>query len=86
VLKATGMLIIAATVCALHVASLNLLYPKFVGSRLQLNSLVVTVGLLIWGFIWGAMGLILAVPMLGAIKIICDHVPDLRPIGAWMGE
>jgi predicted PurR-regulated permease PerM len=41
-----------------------------------LNPLVVTVGLLIWGFIWGA---ILAVPMLGAIKIICDHVPHLLP-------
>jgi predicted PurR-regulated permease PerM len=32
------------------------------------------------------MGLILAVPILGALKIICDHVPNLRPIGEWMGE
>jgi predicted PurR-regulated permease PerM len=32
------------------------------------------------------MGLILAVPIMAAIKIICDHVNSLRPIGEWMGE
>jgi predicted PurR-regulated permease PerM len=82
----SSVMIIIVTVAGLHLLAMNVLYPKVIGSRLQLNPLVVTIGLLIWGFIWGAMGLILAVPMLGAIKIICDHVPSLRPIGAWMGE
>jgi predicted PurR-regulated permease PerM len=82
----SSVVIIIVTVAGLHLLAMNVLYPKVIGRRLQLNPLVVTIGLLIWGFIWGAMGLILAVPMLGAIKIICDHVPSLRPIGAWMGE
>jgi predicted PurR-regulated permease PerM len=82
----SSVVIIIVTVAGLHLLAMNVLYPKVIGSRLQLNPLVVTIGLLIWGFIWGAMGLILAVPMLGAMKIICDHVPSLRPIGAWMGE
>ncbi|HEY6968045.1 MAG TPA: AI-2E family transporter [Candidatus Angelobacter sp.] len=86
ILKTTGMVIVIVTVVGLHLVSVNILYPKVIGRRLQLNPLVVTIGLLIWGLIWGAWGLILAVPMLGAIKIICDHVPDLRAIGAWMGE
>jgi predicted PurR-regulated permease PerM len=47
---------------------------------------VVTVALLIWGVLWGAMGLLLAVPIAAGVKIICDHVDRLRPIGAWMGE
>ena len=85
-LTTSRLLIIALTVLGLHLLSVNVLYPKVIGKRLQLNPLVVTIGLLIWGFIWGAMGLILAIPILGAIKIICDHVPKLRPIGAWMGE
>lgn len=85
-LKTTGMVIVIVTVVGLHLVSLNVLYPKVIGRKLQLNPLVVTIGLLIWGFIWGAWGLLLAVPMLGAIKIICDHVPHLRAIGAWMGE
>lgn len=85
-LNTTKVLVIFLTVLGLHIFALNVLYPKVIGKRLQLNPLIVTIGLLVWGFIWGAMGLILAVPILGAIKIICDHVPSLRPIGAWMGE
>jgi predicted PurR-regulated permease PerM len=85
-LSSTGIIIIAATVLGLHLFSMNVLYPKVLGKRLQLNPLVVTIALLIWGFIWGAMGLILAVPIMGAIKIVCDHTPSLRPIGEWLGE
>jgi len=85
-LSDTGMLIVAGTVLGLHVFSMNVLYPKVLGKRLQLNPLVVTISLLLWGFIWGAMGLILAVPIMAAIKIVCDHVPSLRPVGEWMGE
>jgi predicted PurR-regulated permease PerM len=77
---------IVGVVLVLHLFALNVLYPKILGRRLQLNPLVVTIALLTWGWIWGAMGLILAVPIVGAIKIIFDHVDSLRPYGAWMGE
>ncbi|HZI59006.1 MAG TPA: AI-2E family transporter [Verrucomicrobiae bacterium] len=85
-LSDTKLLLIAGTVLGLHLLAMNVLYPKILGSRLQLNPLVVTISLLIWGFIWGAMGLVLAVPIMAAMKIICDHVISLRPIGEWMGE
>ena len=73
-------------VLGLHLVALNVLYPKFLGNRLQLNPLAVTIALLVWGWLWGAMGLILAVPLTGALKIICDNIGRLRPYGAWMGE
>ena len=82
----TGLLLIAATVLGLHLFALNVLYPKFLGKRLQLNPLAVTVALLFWGWIWGAMGLVLAIPMTAAMKIVFDHVERLRPLGAWLGE
>jgi len=85
-LHSGGIIIIAVTVLGLHLFALNVLYPKFIGRRLQLNPLLVTLSLLIWGWIWGAMGLILAVPIMGAVKIICDHIDSLRPLGEWMGE
>jgi predicted PurR-regulated permease PerM len=44
---------IGATVVTLHLVSLNLLYPKFLGSRLRLNPLAVTTALLIWAGLWG---------------------------------
>jgi predicted PurR-regulated permease PerM len=86
VMSDTRLLLVAATVLGLHMLAMNVLYPKVLGKRLQLNPLVVTISLLIWGFIWGAMGLILAVPIMAAVKIVCDHVVSLRPIGDWMGE
>jgi predicted PurR-regulated permease PerM len=77
---------IVAVVAISHVIALNLLYPKIIGRRLQLNPLAVTLALLFWGWLWGAMGLILAVPLTAAIKIIFDHVESLHAWGDWLGE
>lgn len=81
-----SIVLLIAAVLALHVIALNVLYPKFIGNRLQLNPLTVSISLLFWGWFWGAMGLVLAIPLTAAIKIICDHIEVLRPYGAWMGE
>jgi predicted PurR-regulated permease PerM len=86
VLHGSGILIIAAVILGLHIFSMNVLYPKVIGGRLELNPLAVTLALLIWGWIWGAMGLILAVPVVGAIKIVCDNVEGLEPFGQLLGE
>ncbi len=85
-LSGAGIAAIALTVLGLHLFAINVLYPKLIGRRLQLNPLVVTISLLIWGWIWGAMGLILAVPITAAMKIIFDHVENMRPYGTWLGE
>jgi predicted PurR-regulated permease PerM len=65
---------------------MNLIYPKVIGSRLSLNPLAVSLSLLFWSWIWGAPGLILAIPLLGALKIICDHVDPLENLGCWLGD
>jgi predicted PurR-regulated permease PerM len=77
---------IIAMVIGLHVFAINVLFPKMIGGRLNLNPLVVTIALLIWGWLWGAVGLILAIPITGALKIVFDHVESLRPFGAWMED
>ena len=75
-----------AITAALHLIALNLLYPKVVGSRVHLNPLVVTFSLMFWGFLWGATGLLLAIPLTAAIKAVCDNVTDLRPFGKFLGD
>jgi predicted PurR-regulated permease PerM len=85
-LTVTDFLAIVAVVAISHVIALNLLYPKIIGRRVQLNPLAVTLALLFWGWLWGAMGLILAVPLTAAVKIIFDHVKGLRSWGNWLGE
>jgi|SRR5579872_1700826 len=86
VLHVSGIVTVAATVLGLHLFAMNVLYPKFIGKRLELNPLAVTLALLIWGWIWGAMGLILAIPITGAMKIVCDSIERLQPVGEWMGD
>lgn len=85
-LTAKGFFAVFAVVSLSHVVALNLFYPKIIGNRLQLNPLAVTLSLLFWGWLWGAMGLILAVPLTATFKIICDHVEGLQPWGNWLGE
>jgi predicted PurR-regulated permease PerM len=77
--------LILAIVLVLHVIAVNLLYPKVLGNRLRLNPVILTVALLFWGWLWGGIGLLLAIPITAAMKIIFDHVPSLRPYGKWMG-
>jgi predicted PurR-regulated permease PerM len=79
-------LIIFLTVFGMHLIALNILYPKFLGNRLQLNPLAVTMALLLWGALWGGIGLVLAMPVTAAMKIVFDHVESLKPYGAWLGE
>lgn len=86
VVDRTGVAVIFCSVIGLHLVTMNVLYPKIVGKRLRLNPLVVALSLFFWSWIWGAMGLILAVPMVGASKIICDYVDSLSGLGAWLGE
>jgi predicted PurR-regulated permease PerM len=85
-LTTTTFILTCAVVVGLHLFAMNVLYPMVLGKRLQLNPLAVTLALLFWGWLWGAMGLLLAVPLTGALKIVCDNIDRLRPFGAWMGE
>jgi predicted PurR-regulated permease PerM len=85
-LDRTGMVTVLVAVVALHVVTMNLVYPRFIGQHLGLNPLAVSLSLLFWAWIWGAPGLILAIPLLGVAKIICDHIDPLRDLGSWLGE
>ena len=86
IVNKTGVVAILVTVIVLHVLTMHVLYPKIVGKRLRLNPLAISLSLLFWAWIWGGMGLILAVPLVGATKIICDYVDPLRGLGAWLGD
>ncbi len=82
----TAYLVIGTTIGFLHMLALNLLYPKLVGSRVHLNPLVVTIALMLWGTLWGGVGLLLAIPITAGIKTVCDNVPGLEPYGRMMGD
>ena len=82
----TSIVLVAIVVVSLHLLALNLLYPKLVGSRVHLNPLVVTFSLMLWGFLWDAAGIVLAIPLTAGIKAVCDNVKGLRPYGKFLGD
>ena len=60
--------------------------PTIVGQRLTLNPLMIFAGVIFWGWMWGVGGALLAVPLLAVLKILCDHVETLQPMGRLLGR
>ncbi len=77
---------VAGVLTGLHLIAQNVLMPAIVGRRVHLNAVAVTVALLFWGWLWGAAGLILAIPITAVLKVVCDHVPSWQPTGRWLGS
>src|SRR5229473_3189843 len=77
-------MLIAGVLTTIHVLALNLVAPQLVGKRVQLNAVAITISLLFWGWVWGGMGLLLAIPITATLRVICDHTESWRPIGRWL--
>jgi predicted PurR-regulated permease PerM len=82
----SSYVIIICIVAGLHLVALNVMYPKLVGSRVHLNPLAVTVAILVWAWLWGAVGLLVAIPITAGLKAVCDNVPSLRSWGQLLGD
>jgi predicted PurR-regulated permease PerM len=68
---------IAITVLLFHLVAADFLIPRLVGSRLLLGPVAVTIGMLFWGWLWGIIGLLLAVPLTALVKLVADSRPSL---------
>jgi predicted PurR-regulated permease PerM len=77
-------LLIAGVLTGIHIFALNLIAPQLVGRRLRLNAVAITVSLLFWGWVWGGMGLLLAIPITATLRVVCDHTESWKPIGRWL--
>src|SRR5579864_8296935 len=80
------MLAPAGLFLVLNVLEAYLFTPMVLGKRLTLNPVMLFVGLTFWGWLWGIVGAILAVPILVVFKIFCDHLEPLAPIGEFLGD
>ena len=63
----------------------NVITPKLTSDSVDLNPLAVLVSSIIWGYLWGGIGVILAIPITAAAKVICDNIESLEPIGILLG-
>jgi predicted PurR-regulated permease PerM len=79
-------ILVPASYLALGTIEGNFVTPHILGKRLVLNPVVIFIGLVFWGWMWGILGALLAIPMLVMVKIICDHIEPLAPLGEFLGK
>ncbi|MDQ3697728.1 MAG: AI-2E family transporter [Gemmatimonadota bacterium] len=79
-------LLVPATFFIINLVHANFVIPLFLGRKLTLNPVAVFVGLAFWWWIWGIAGAFIAVPLLAALKIFCDHIESLAPFGEFLGQ
>ena len=84
--KPTPFLIISLTVIALHIISANLLIPKIIGGRVNIGPAAATAGILFWGWLWGPIGVLLAVPLTATVKLAADAHPSLLNLSNLLAE
>lgn len=77
---------VPASYLAINLLQAYVLTPLLLGKRLTLNPVAILMGLILWWVIWGVAGAFIAVPLLAAFKILCDHIETLAPVGEFLGD
>jgi predicted PurR-regulated permease PerM len=81
-----GMVVgVVATYSAVQFIQSYLLQPLVVGSRVNLNAFFTIAVLVVGNLVWGVGGMVMAIPLTGIIKIICEHITPLRPFAFLLG-
>ncbi len=83
----TGMVIgVVITYAIVQFIQTYILEPLVVGAEVNINPLFTIVVLVIGELVWGIAGMVLAIPLLGIVKIVCDHIEPLKPYGFLIGQ
>lgn len=69
----TSSLIVILIMASIQTLAFNMAEPMIIGNRLNLNPIIILLSVLIWGYIWGIVGMLLSVPITAIIKIIISN-------------
>jgi len=79
-------LLVPGVYLTINILQANLVSPLLHGRRLALNPVAIFLGLLLCWWMWGVVGAFIAVPLLATVKIFCDHLEHLAPVGEFLGK
>lgn len=79
-------LLLSGVSLVIHSIEAFLLTPWLTSRANKMNPLAIFIGVLAWGWLWGVWGLLLGVPILVAIKVVCDCIDDFKSIGELLGN
>ncbi len=77
---------IAALLASTQFVIGNLIEPKYMGKHLDLSPVFVLFSLIFWGWVWGIVGMFLAVPIAAIIKILLSNIDSLKPVAILIGS
>ena len=80
------VIFIAVSILLMNVLLGNVVEPRIEGENLGISPFVILVSLSLWGWLWGFLGMIVAVPLMVIIKIFCENISILHPIGILLGN
>lgn len=80
------VIFVIIAIIIIHLIDSNFIMPKVVGSKVQINSLIALLGLVIGELLWGVSGMFLSIPAIAIIKIVFDRVQELNVWGYLLGE
>ena len=80
------VIVVVIIILAVNIILGNLLDPKIIGDQVGISPLMIMLSLLVWGWIWGFAGMVLAVPMTVIIKIVCENIPIMEPVSILIGS
>jgi predicted PurR-regulated permease PerM len=78
-------LLVPGSFLIVNLLQANVVTPWLLGHRLALNPVAIIIGLAFWLWVWGIPGAFIAVPLLATLKICCDHIEMLAPVGEFLG-
>jgi len=78
------LLLVTISLMAMQFIMGNVLEPQIMGKSMNLSPIVILLSLIFWGWLWGVVGMFLAVPVTSALKIIFENVPSGKPLAAAM--
>ena len=79
-------LVVLAMYVFIQLIDNNFLVPKIVASKVKINALVSIIIVIAFGTLWGIPGMFLAIPLIAIVKLICDHIEPLKPLGFLLGD
>jgi predicted PurR-regulated permease PerM len=82
----SAQLMVIAAYLVIQFIDNNILVPRIVSKKVQINALMSIIGVLLGGALWGVSGMFLSIPFIGVLKIIFDRVDDLKPWGRLLGD
>ena len=84
--SASYSVIILIAYLVIQFIDVHYIVPKIVASKVRLNALVSIIAVLTGGTIWGVPGMFLSIPLTAVVKVIFDHIEDLKPWGFLLGD